>query len=541
MGGGGHRHLLRAAAALLALEQRHARLEEAAAARRLVRRRELLGDPPAQQRDRHRERVVAAARAGGRGAAAGVGRLGRLWCGRRRLRLCCGRRRGLRRGRRRRLGGGVARGGGGVGVALLRHRAPLGDVEEREALLARAAHEPVRARLARAVLAQEAEDGDGAVGDRRRREAVAEAAGRRQLLGGHDAVALDDAVLLEAEGDVGGVGHDVVEPVVEADERGRRRVLVVQLHREARRVVPVARARRVERRAPLRVLAAVDDRVRAQQQREVVELPAQHAAETARRPPRRHPLLALVVVAVVVAVGAVAVAEVERRRRGAAAARRAVGAERVRQKVVVDRLARELQRRGGRGRRRAGAGSRGRRCVRVVELEALEHERVADAVHRERDGALVVQQLEEGLHVLRRRDEVDAVALLRERGGAQLGQQPQRVDLVGERAQRCVLRVVVPAALARRPPRERQVRLRRQPQEVGEAVRVVREPRRREEVFWCRGRRHGGRRRQLECCTRRQTAKEELGAQQLGRAEQSGGGAVGGVVVRGRGDAAVVC
>ena len=35
----------------------------------------------------------------------------------------------------------------------------------------------------------------------------------------------------------------------------------------------------------------------------------------------------------------------------------------------------------------------------------------------------------------------------------------------------------------------------------------------------------------------------ELRAQQLGRAEQSGGGAVGGVVVvvRGRGDAAVVC
>ena len=64
-----------------------------------------------------------------------------------------------------------------------------------------------------------------------------------------------------------------------------------------------------------------------------------------------------------------------------------------------------------------------RRLASRDRLEALQHQRVADAVDGDRDGALVLEELEELLHVLRGRDEVDVVATLGEAAGAQLARQ----------------------------------------------------------------------------------------------------------------------
>jgi len=75
-------------------------------------------------------------------------------------------------------------------------------------------HQAVGARLARAVLPQEAKHRDGTLRDGRRREAFAQGAWGRQRLGAHEAVALHHAIRVQAE-------RDLVRDRVRGRGRGR--------------------------------------------------------------------------------------------------------------------------------------------------------------------------------------------------------------------------------------------------------------------------------------------------------------------------------
>ena len=70
-------------------------------------------------------------------------------------------------------------------------------------------------------------------------------------------------------------------------------------------------------------------------------------------------------------------------------------------------------------------------CPRLC-LETLKHQRIAHSMDSERDGARRVQETKELLHVLRRRDEVDAVTALRERRAPQLTRhRGRRIQVAG--------------------------------------------------------------------------------------------------------------